>query len=214
MIVVAVVVLLAGLATAPLARSRAADRPPLVAHVPGQPIWVRPEPPFTFQVWLVAAAISVVLTAGSILLAPAFEVAAAIFSLVVLGLITAIFHRYASGCQELRDAVDAYAPRIAFPCAGDPDHLDTWARWIAPTGIPWVVVARTPELFAELAAAHPGAPIVLGEVPASVTGVLYRDETTNADAPASPTAKQVVVGRTDERRFSGLVTELAGPQPR
>jgi hypothetical protein len=213
-IVVALVVLLAGLATAPLARSGSAARPPLVAHVPGQPIWVRPQPPFGFEVWLVAATISVVLTVGAIVLAPAFEVAAAFFSVGVLGLITAIFRRYASGCQEVRDAVTAYAPRIAFACAGDTDHLATWARWIAPTGIPWVVVARTPELFAELATAYSGFPLVQGEVPASVTGVLHRDDApTNAAFAAGPGATHVVVGRTDERRFTDLVTELAN-QPR
>lgn len=174
MIVVALVVLAVGLATAPLARSAAAARPPLVAHVPGQPTWVSPTPPFRFRVWLVVAAIAVVLTVGAIAFAPAFQVAAAIFGLVLLGLVTAILRRYATGCREIRDALEAYAPRIAMPYAGKVGvHIGMWSPWIDRTGVPWVIVAKTPGLFHELAEMYPDTPIVHGRIPASVRGALY-----------------------------------------
>jgi hypothetical protein len=173
-IVVALVILAVGLATAPLARSGAVARPPLAANVPGQPVWVRATPPFRFRVWAVAAALSVVLTAVAIVLEPAFQVAAAFLGLAVLGVVTAIFRRYRSGCAEVRAAVDAFAPRIAMPYAGKAGHhIGMWSPWIERTGIPWVVVARSPALFEQLAEMYPTTPIVQGGIPASATLALY-----------------------------------------
>ncbi|KAA1380497.1 CDP-glycerol glycerophosphotransferase family protein [Aeromicrobium fastidiosum] len=200
MIVVALVVLALGLATAPLARSGAVARPPLAAHVPGQPVWVRPTPPFRFRVWAIAAALSVLLTAVAIAVQPAFQVAAAFFGLGILGVITAIFRRYRSGCEEVRAAVEAYAPRLAMPYAGKAGHhIGMWSPWIDRTGIPWVVVARTPALFEQLAAMYPETPIVQGRIPATVTGALYpHGATTNTEfIEASPGATHVFLGHGD-----------------
>jgi hypothetical protein len=198
-IIVALLVLAAGLATAPLARSGAAARPPLAAHVPGQPVWVRREPPFRFRVWVVAAALSVVLTVVAILFQPAFQVAAAFFGVVILAVITAIFRRYASGCQEVREAVEAYAPRIAMPYAGKVGiHIGMWSPWIERAGVPWVIVARTPALFHQLAEMYPQTPIVQGDIPASVTGALYsHGAAANADFIQASSATHVFLGHGD-----------------
>ncbi len=199
MIVVALVILFAGLATAPLALKAARTRPPLAAHLPGQPIWVRPAPPFRFMVWVVAAVISVVLTAVSILFQPVFQVAAAFFGLAILGVITAIFRRYASGCAEVRAAVDAFEPRIAVPYAGKAGHhIGMWSPWIDRTGIPWVIVARTPALFEHLAEMYPAIPIVQGSIPASVTGALYpHGATSNIEFIETSDATHAFLGHGD-----------------
>jgi hypothetical protein len=198
-LIVSAVVLLLGLATGPLARSGAMARPPLVANIPGQPVWVRPAPPFRLRVWVVAAALAIVLTVGSMVFAPAFPLAAALFGLVVLGIITAIFRRYASGCDEVRAAADAFAPRIAMPYAGKVGvHIGMWSPWIERTGIPWVIVARTPAMFHQLAAMYPGTPIVQGAIPASVTGAFYsHGAEANADFIAGSSATHVFLGHGD-----------------
>ena len=199
MLLLAAVVLLAALATAPLARAGAAARPPLVANIPGQPVWVRPRPPFRFRVWAIAAAVCTVITVITMVAAPAFQVAAAFLSLGVLGLITAIFRRYAAGCREVREAVDAFAPRIAMPYAGKVGvHIGMWSPWVDRTGVPWCIVARTPALFHELAAMYPGTPIVQGAIPASVTGALYtHGAAANADFIAQSPATHVFLGHGD-----------------
>lgn len=171
--VASLVVLLAALATALPARRGAAARPPLVAHFPDQPVWVRAAPPFRFRVWLVAAAIGIALTIAAIVSAPAYQLAAAIFALVVLSMITAIFSRYASGCDELRAVVDAYEPKVAMPYAGKAlVHIGMWSPWIDRTGIPWCIVARTPALFHELAEMYE-IPIIQGAIPSSVGAAFY-----------------------------------------
>lgn len=199
MFFLALIVLLAALATAPLARAGAAARPPLVANFPGQPIWVRATPPFRFRVWLVAAAIGTVITVVTMVAAPAFQVAAAFLTLGVLGLITAIFRRYAAGCQEVRDAARAFAPRIAMPYAGKVGvHIGMWSPWVDRTKIPWCIVARTPGIFHELAAMYPETPIVQGAIPASVTGALYsHGATANTDFIAGSSATHVFLGHGD-----------------
>lgn len=199
MIVVALVILLAGLATAPLALTAARTRPPLAAHIPGQPIWVRPAPPFRFVVWVVAAAISILLTTVAIVFQPVFQVAAAFFGVGILGVITAIFRRYASGCAEVRAAVDAFEPRIAVPYAGKAGHhIGMWSPWIDRTGIPWVIVARTPALFHHLAAMYPGVPIVQGAIPATVTGAFYpHGATTNVEFIEGSDATHAFLGHGD-----------------
>ncbi len=199
MIVVALVILLAGLATAPLALAAARTRPPLAAHIPGQPIWVRAAPPFRFLVWVVAAGISVLLTVVAIVFQPVFQVAAAFFGLAILGVITAIFRRYASGCAEVRAAVDAFRPRIAVPYAGKAGHhIGMWSPWIDRTGVPWVIVARTPALFHHLSAMYPGIPIVQGSIPASVTGAFYpHGATSNAELIEGSAATHVFLGHGD-----------------
>jgi hypothetical protein len=198
-IVVSLVILALGLATAPLARSGAVARPPLAAHVPGQPTWVRPTPPFRFRVWAVAAALSVALTVLAIAVQPAYQVAAAFLGLVVLAVVTSIFRRYRSGCAEVRDAVEAFAPRIAMPYAGvTGHHVGMWSPWIDRTGIPWVVVARTPALFEQLAAAYPTIPIVQGAVPASVTVALYpHGAASNTEFIEGSDATHVFLGHGD-----------------
>ncbi|KQX74289.1 CDP-glycerol glycerophosphotransferase family protein [Aeromicrobium sp. Root472D3] len=199
MIVVALVILALGLATAPLARSGAVARPPLAAHVPGQPIWVRQAPPFRFRVWAVAAGLSVVLTLVAIVFQPVFQVAAAFLGLAVLGLITAIFRRYRSGCAEVRAAVDAFEPRIAMPYAGVAGHhIGMWSPWIERTGIPWVVVARTPALFEQLATTYPTTPIVQGTVPPSVRVALYpHGAASNTEFIEASDATHVFLGHGD-----------------
>lgn len=199
MIVVAVVVLLAALATVVPARRNVAARPPLAAHVPGQPTWLSPAPPFRLRVWAVAAVVTTVITALCIAFAPEFQVAAALLALVVLGLITAILGRYAAGCRESQQALDAFAPRIAVPYAGKVGvHIGMWSPWIYRTGIPWVIVARTPGLFHELAAMYPDTPIVQGEIPASVTGAFYpHGAAANADFIAGSAATHVFLGHGD-----------------
>jgi hypothetical protein len=198
-IVVALVILALGLATAPLARSGAVARPPLAAHVPGQPIWVRETPPFRFRVWAVAAALSVVLTVVAIAFQPAFQVAAALLGLAVLGLITAIFRRYRSGCAEVRAAIDALAPRIAMPYAGKAGHhIGMWSPWIDRTGIPWVVVARTRALFEQLSEMYPTTPIVQGDIPASVRVALYpHGAASNTEFIQASDATHVFLGHGD-----------------
>jgi hypothetical protein len=198
-VVVALVILALGLATAPLARSGAVARPPLAAHLPGQPIWVRQAPPFRFRVWAVAAGFSVVLTAVAIVFQPVFQVAAAFFGLAVLGVITAIFRRYRSGCDEVRAAVEAFEPRIAMPYAGKAGHhIGMWSPWIERTGIPWVVVARSPALFEQLAAMYPTTPIVQGSVPETVTAALYpHGAAANTDVIAASPATHVFLGHGD-----------------
>jgi len=198
-IIVAVVILLVGLATAPLARAGAVARPPLAAGIPGQPVWVRPAPPFRFRVWAIAAAIGTALTIVAIVLAPAFQVAAAFLALGVLAVVTAIFRRYASGCREVRDAIDAFRPRIAMPYAGKAGHhIGMWSPWIDRAGVPWVVVARTPALFRQLAVMYPGTPVLQGAVPDSVTGALYpHGAQANADFIAASPATHVFLGHGD-----------------
>lgn len=199
MIVVALVILFAGLATAPLAHNAARTRPPLAAHIPGQPIWVRPAPPFRFLVWVVAAGVSVLLTVVAIVFQPVFQVAAAFFGLGILGVITAIFRRYASGCAEVRAAVEAFRPRIAVPYAGKAGHhIGMWSPWIDRTGIPWVIVARTPALFHHLAAMYPGVPIVQGSIPPSVTGAFYpHGATSNIEFIEASDATHAFLGHGD-----------------
>ena len=199
MFFLALIVLLAALATAPLARAGAAARPPLVAHLPGQPIWVRATPPFRFRVWLVAAAVGAAVTVATMVAAPEFEVAAAFLTFGVLGLITAIFRRYAAGCREVHAAAEAFAPRIAMPYAGKVGvHIGMWSPWVERSGVPWCIVARTPGLFHELAAMYPETPIVQGAIPASVTGALYsHGATANADFIAGSAATHVFVGHGD-----------------
>ena len=72
MIFVAAVVLLAGLATAPLALAGAKARPPLAAHIPGQPTWVSPAPPFRFRIWVIVAGLAPHVTIALMGLAPGF----------------------------------------------------------------------------------------------------------------------------------------------
>ncbi|MFI5429447.1 hypothetical protein [Aeromicrobium sp. UC242_57] len=171
MIFVAAVVLLAGLATAPLALAGAKARPPLAANIPGQPSWVSPTPPFRFRVWAIVAALTTALTVAMMLLAPEFQVAAAFLSAAALGMVTAVLRRYATGCEESRRAVAAFEPRIAMPYAGKVGvHIGMWSPWIERTGIPWVIVARTPGLFHELAQQYPGTPIVQGKLPGQRQG--------------------------------------------
>lgn len=199
MFILAAVVLLAALATAPLARAGAAARPPLVASIPGQPVWVRPTPPFRFRIWLIAAALGTAMTVTAMIAAPAFQVAAAFFTLGVLGLITAIFRRYAAGCQEVRAAAEAFQPRIAMPYAGKVGvHIGMWSPWVERSGVPWVIVARTPALFHQLAEMYPETPIIQGAIPASVTGALYtHGATANADFIAESGATHVFLGHGD-----------------
>lgn len=199
MIVVALLILAVGLATAPLARSASRARPPLAAHFPGQPTWVSPQPPFGFRVWIGAAAFAVVLTAVAIAVQPAFQVAAAILGFAVLGLITMIFRRYATGCQEVRDAVEAHQPRLAMPYAGKVGiHIGMWSPWIDRTGIPWVIVARTPAMFHQLAEMYPHTPIVQGAIPASVKGALYsHGAAANTDFIDGSPATHVFLGHGD-----------------
>jgi predicted esterase len=198
-IVVALVILALGLATAPLARSGAVARPPLAAHVPGQPAWVRARPPFRFRVWAVAAGLSVALTVVAIVFEPAFQVAAALLGLAVLGVVTAIFRRYRSGCAEVRAAVDAFEPRIAMPYAGKAGHhIGMWSPWIDRTGVPWVVVARTPALFEQLAAMYPTIPILQGGIPSSVRVALYpHGAAANAEFVEASDATHVFLGHGD-----------------
>jgi len=198
-IIVSVVILVLGLATAPLARAGAAARPPLAANIPGQPVWLRPTPPFGFRVWVYAAAISIVLTVVAIAVAPVFQVAAAFFGLGLLGVITAIFRRYASGCAESQAAVDAFQPRIAMPYAGKVGiHIGMWSPWIDRTGVRWVIVAHSPALFHQLAAMYPQTPIVQGRIPASVTGALYsHGAKANSDFIEASDARHVFLGHGD-----------------
>jgi hypothetical protein len=198
-IVVSLALLLAGLATAPLARAGSRARPPAAANIPGQPIWVRPTPPFGFRVWVAAAAATPALKVVAIALAPAFQVAAAMLALTLLGVITAILRRYAAGCAEARTALDAYRPMIAMPYAGQAlVHIGMWSPWIDRAGIPWVIVARTPALFHQLAEMYPRTPIVQGNIPASVTGALYaHGAAANADFIAASAATHVFLGHGD-----------------
>nr|MCW2727906.1 hypothetical protein [Aeromicrobium sp.] len=197
--VLALLILAAGLATAPLARSGAVARPPLVANIPGQPTWVRQSPPFRFRVWAVAAATSIIVTVGTIVLAPGLELAPAFLSLAALGVISMIFRRYASGCAEVQAAVDAFEPRLAMPYAGKVGiHIGMWSPWIERTGIPWVIVASSPTLFHQLAAMYPQTPIVQGRIPASVTGAFYsHGATANAEFIAASPATHVFLGHGD-----------------
>ncbi|QGG40037.1 CDP-glycerol glycerophosphotransferase family protein [Aeromicrobium yanjiei] len=199
MILVAVVVLLAALSTGLLVRRSLTARPPLAAHVPGQPTWLSPAPPLRFRAWAIAAAVLTAITVACILFAPAFQVAAALLAAAVLGLMAAIAGRYASGCRESQEAVDAFAPRLAVPYAGKVGvHIGMWSPWIERTGIPWVIVARTPALFRELAAMYPGTPIVQGTIPASVTGAFYpHGAASNADFIAGSAATHVFLGHGD-----------------
>lgn len=199
MTVVAVVVLLAGLATAPLARSGAIARPPLVAHIPGQPVWISPTPPFRFRVWAIVAAAGTALTVAMMLLKPEYQVAAAFLALVGMVMVTAILRRYASGCAEVRAAVEAFEPRIAVPYAGKVGvHIGMWSPWIERTGIPWVIVARTPALFHELAAMYPATPTVQGQIPASVKVAFYpHGAKTNTEFIEASAATHVFLGHGD-----------------
>ena len=173
MIALALLILLAALAMGMVARRSATAKSPLAAHFPGQPIWVRPTPPIRLRVWVGAAAVLTVATIGALIVFPIAGLVAAFFTITVLGLLAAIMHRYASGCDEMRAAVDAYEPRVAMPYAGKTGvHIGMWSPWIERTGVPWCIVARTPALFHELAAAYE-IPIIQGQIPPSVRGALY-----------------------------------------
>lgn len=199
MIFVAAVVLLAGLATAPLALAGAKARPPLAASIPGQPTWVSAAPPFRFRVWAIVAAIATAVTIAMMAFAPEFQVAAAFLSAAALGMITAVLRRYATGCKEVQAAVDSFEPKVAMPYAGKVGvHIGMWSPWIERTGIPWVIVARTPGLFHELVAMYPGTPIVQGKIPASVTAAFYsHGAKTNTDFIDGSAATHVFLGHGD-----------------
>lgn len=199
MIVVALVLLAAGLATAPLACKASFARPPLAVNIPGQPVRLSPTPPFPFRVWVVTASVVTALSAVAITFQPALQVAAATAGLIALGAVTAILRRYATGCAQSQAAVDAYEPRVAMPYAGKAGHhIGMWTPWIERTGIPWVVVARSPALFHHLAAMYPATPIVQGTIPASVTGALYsHGAQANTDFIQASDATHVFLGHGD-----------------
>lgn len=199
MIVLALLVHLAGLAMGIVARRSAAAKPPLAAHFPGQPIWVSATPPMRLRVWAGAAAVLTIATAGALIIIPIAGLVVAIFTLTVLGLLAGIMHRYASGCDEVRAAVEAYEPLIAIPYAGKVGvHIGMWSPWIDHTGVPWCIVARTPPLFRELAAMYPGSPIVQGSIPQSVRGALYpHGAAVNVDFIAGSSAIHAFLGHGD-----------------
>ncbi|MGA8986623.1 hypothetical protein, partial [Aeromicrobium sp.] len=84
MIVLALLVLLAGLATGIVARRSAGARPPLAAHFPGQPSWVGTTPPMRLRVWAAAALALTIGTVGALLVIPIAGLVVAIFALTVL----------------------------------------------------------------------------------------------------------------------------------
>lgn len=199
MTVLALLVLVAGLATGIVARRCASARPPLAAHFPGQPVWVGPSPPIRLRVWAVAAAVLTVATVVAIVIIPIAGLVVAIFALTVLTMLAGIHHRYASGTDEVRAAVAAYEPLIAVPYAGKVGvHIGMWSPWIDRTGIPWVIVARTPTLFGELAEMYPDTPVVQGAIPAGVRGALYpHGAKANAELIAGSPATHVFLGHGD-----------------
>ncbi|MGA8987294.1 CDP-glycerol glycerophosphotransferase family protein, partial [Aeromicrobium sp.] len=156
-------------------------------------------PPMRLRVWAAAALALTIGTVGALLVIPIAGLVVAIFALTVLGLLAGIMHRYASGCDEVRAAVGAYAPRIAVPYAGKVGvHIGMWSPWIDRTEVPWCIVARTPGLFRELAAMYPGTPIVQGAIPLTVRAALYpHGAATNAELIADSAATHVFLGHGD-----------------
>ncbi len=198
MIVAALLVLAAGLATGGIARSAAGSRPPLIAHFPGQPNRLGPTPPLRLRVWAGTAAVITMAVVVAALIQPRIALIVAIVGAVVLAFIAGILHRYARDCRKAKRAVDTYAPRIAMPYAGKVGvHIGMWSPWIDRTGIPWCIVAHTPAQFRELAAMH-DTPIVLGAIPRSVRGALYsHGATKNSDFIEGSAATHVFLGHGD-----------------
>lgn len=172
MIVVAVVLVLIGLATGIPARRWSATPAPLIAHFPGQPkiaYTVR------FRTWVYAAALSV-FAVGMFALVDAGTAAlvGASISAASVAAIAGQLRQQARRRTKISAAVDAYSPRVAMPYAGKVGvHIGMWSPWIDRTGVPWCIVARTPAIFHELAKMYPEVPIVQGTIPASVRVALY-----------------------------------------
>lgn len=199
MIVVALLVLVVGLASGVVARRCAGARPPLAAHFPGQPAGLGPQPPLRLRVWFVVAAAITATVVIQALIQPTGALVIAIIGAVVLGLIAATMHRYARECARSAAAVEAYAPTIAVPYAGKVGvHIGMWSPWIERSGARWCIVARTPALFRQLAEMYPATPIVQGAVPASVRGALYpHGAASNAELIAASPATHVFLGHGD-----------------
>jgi hypothetical protein len=195
-IVAALLVLAAGLATAIPARRAAAVRPMLAAHFPGHPVGTRP--PIRFRFWAIAAAVDVLAVAAGLAVDPAVALAVAVIGAAALTVIAGMLHRHTRAAREIRAAVEAYAPRIAVPYAGKVGvHIGMWSPWIERTGVPWCIVARTPALFHELAAMY-DTPILQGAIPPSVRGALYpHGAAKNADFISGSSATHVFLGHGD-----------------
>lgn len=198
MIVAAVLVLLAGLATGLVARASARSRPPLAAHFPGQPDWLGSTPPLRLRVWAGTAAVVTVAVVVAVFIQPLAALIIAIVGAIALTLIAGTLHRYASDCRKVELAIDTYAPRIAMPYAGKVGvHIGMWSPWIDRTGIPWCIVAHSPAQFRELAAMY-DAPIVQGAIPASVRGAFYSHGAgKNAEFIQGSSAAHVFLGHGD-----------------
>lgn len=199
MIVAALLVLLAGLATGIPTRSGVRERAPMAAHFPGQPPWPGARPPFRLRIWIAAAAVA----AAAVAIPAVFDEALAALVLAVLGaaVLAAIGWRisaYARACVGVRAAVEVHAPLIAMPYAGTVGvHIGMWSPWIDRTGIPWCIVARTPELFDDLTQMY-DIPILQGRIPATVGGALYpHGAAKNTDFIASSKATHVFLGHGD-----------------
>ncbi|MBC7632202.1 CDP-glycerol glycerophosphotransferase family protein [Aeromicrobium sp.] len=199
MIVAALLVLVAGLATGGVARSSARARPPLAAHFPGQPEEVSTTPLIRLRAWAAGAAIDVIAVVVLVIVqAPFVALVVAVAGAAALTVMTVVIHRHARGCSGVQTAIDQYAPRIAVPYAGKVGvHIGMWSPWIDRTDVPWCIVARTPALFHELAAMY-DTPIVQGAIPTTVRGALYpHGAAANADVIATSAATHVFLGHGD-----------------
>jgi hypothetical protein len=197
-IVAAVLVLIAGLATGMVARSSAHARPPIAAHFPGQPDWLGPKPPIRLRVWAGTAGLVTVAVAVGAFVQPLAALLIAIVGATVLTLIAGLLHRYAADCRKSREAVAAYAPRIAMPYAGKVGvHIGMWSPWIDRAGVSWCIVAHTPTQFHELAATYE-TPIVQGAIPRTVRGALYpHGAAKNSEFIEASPATHVFLGHGD-----------------
>ena len=197
---VALLVVLAGLATGINLREHAQASAPAARHFPGLPAKPASKPVAGPRHWFVTAALTIaaVLVLAIWNASDAATFITAFCGTAVLSAMAWPIHRYARACTKTNLAIDAYAPRIAMPYAGKMlVHVGMWAPYIQRTGRPWCVVADTPALLGKLAAKY-DIPMVAGTLPVTVRAALYpHGSTGNARFLATKGVKHVFLGHGD-----------------
>lgn len=149
---------------------------PLAHGFPGQP----PHPgarPARVRTWALTAALLVVGVGLVTALAPSEGVLHLVVAVLLAPgpvLLAWRLHRWADASQQVLAAIERQAPRVAVPYAGKVGvHVGMWSPWIERAGVPWCIVAADRTILAELVRLHPGTPVLLRHLPASVRGALY-----------------------------------------
>lgn len=174
-VTLSLIVLVAGLSTGVRVRADARASAPRARHFPGLPAKPPARPGVRPLTWFVAAAVSVAVVGGFAIwnASAAATLVLALGAAAVLAAIAWPFHTYARACERTNRAILDHAPVIAMPYAGKMlVHVGMWAPHIDKAGLPWCVVAHTPELLDRLAEAYE-VPMLAGSIPESVKVALY-----------------------------------------